>query len=178
MFDPTAFDNMKVIIEGALYDHDMAGDINIIDRNDWVNIAKMSRQFNISFTFPQDSKRTTSATIELQSGVSNLAAELTPEFVTSKLSGAFVKLFFTLHHPNETNYYQVIETIILDIWGHSRTITQQVEWNPLNSQETIKNVVTIDFNRMITEEQMEDLLEMTRYMIITLEKLYEFLRVK
>lgn len=34
MFDPTAFDNMKVVIEGAIYDLDLDGEISIIDRND------------------------------------------------------------------------------------------------------------------------------------------------
>jgi hypothetical protein len=41
MFDPTAFDNMKVVLEGALYDLDIMGEIIITDRNDLFNTAKM-----------------------------------------------------------------------------------------------------------------------------------------
>ena len=76
MFDPTAFDNMKVVIEGALYDLDLAGKIVIIDRNDIMNIAKMSRRFDVSFTLPE--ARVT-AMIEITSNLINLAAELLPE---------------------------------------------------------------------------------------------------
>lgn len=53
MFDPTAFDNMKVVIEGALYDLDICGEIVITDRNDSFNMAKMSRTFDISFRLPE-----------------------------------------------------------------------------------------------------------------------------
>ncbi len=34
MFDPTAFDNLKVIVEGAVYDFDLHGDILVTDRKD------------------------------------------------------------------------------------------------------------------------------------------------
>ncbi|MGZ4162287.1 MAG: hypothetical protein ACXVNF_16040, partial [Neobacillus sp.] len=52
VFDPTAFDNMKVVIEGALYDMDIIGEIIITDRNDIMNMAKLSRRFDICFTLP------------------------------------------------------------------------------------------------------------------------------
>jgi hypothetical protein len=50
MFDPTAFDNLKVVLEGIVYDMDLNGMIQILDRNDFVNIAKMERTYNISFS--------------------------------------------------------------------------------------------------------------------------------
>jgi IS4 transposase len=49
MFDPTAFDNMKVIIEGLLYDKDLDGEYEITDRNDFVNLSKMDRLFSIRY---------------------------------------------------------------------------------------------------------------------------------
>ena len=49
MFDPTAFENMRVVMEGILYDKDLSGDIMIVDRNDVINTAKMSRNFDLSF---------------------------------------------------------------------------------------------------------------------------------
>lgn len=36
MFDPTAFDNLKVIVEGAVYDFDLHGDILVTDRKDMI----------------------------------------------------------------------------------------------------------------------------------------------
>ena len=49
MFDPTAFENMRVVMEGIFYDKDLSGDITIVDRNDVINTAKMSRDFDLSF---------------------------------------------------------------------------------------------------------------------------------
>ena len=40
MFDPTAYDNLKVILEGAVYDLDLSGELKIIERNDIVDLAK------------------------------------------------------------------------------------------------------------------------------------------
>ncbi|SID87142.1 Uncharacterised protein [Mycobacteroides abscessus subsp. abscessus] len=48
LFDPTAYENMKIVMEGLLYDKDLAGQISIIDRNELINTAKLSRTFEIS----------------------------------------------------------------------------------------------------------------------------------
>ena len=44
MFDPTAYENMRVVLEGIFYDKDLSGEILVIDRNDIVNTAKLSRE--------------------------------------------------------------------------------------------------------------------------------------
>ncbi len=49
LFDPTAFDNMKVVLEGAVYDRDILGDILVVKRDDLVNLATLSRQFMMEF---------------------------------------------------------------------------------------------------------------------------------
>ncbi len=59
MFDPTAFDNLKVVLEGIVYDMDLNGMIQILDRNDFVNIAKMERTYNISFSLNDVSQHKT-----------------------------------------------------------------------------------------------------------------------
>ncbi|UTW70295.1 hypothetical protein KHA80_06930 [Anaerobacillus sp. HL2] len=41
MFDPTIYENLKVVIEGEVYDHDMNGRILII-QIDIVDLATMS----------------------------------------------------------------------------------------------------------------------------------------
>jgi hypothetical protein len=47
MFDPTVFDNLKVIIEGAIYDLDLDGELQVVNRRDLVDLANMSRQFSM-----------------------------------------------------------------------------------------------------------------------------------
>ena len=48
MFDPTAFENIRVVLEGIFYDKDLEGSIMIIDRNDIMNTAKLSRTYELS----------------------------------------------------------------------------------------------------------------------------------
>jgi len=94
MFDPTIFDNLKVVLEGLVYDHDLAGRIMITDRSDWIDLAKLSRSFRIRFRIrtPDDPVQATAewadagqkehdrhfiqAEIVLSAGVKDLAGEI------------------------------------------------------------------------------------------------------
>ena len=49
MFDPTIFDNMKVILEGYVYDLDFAGKIVVTGRMDRIEMSTMSRTYGIRF---------------------------------------------------------------------------------------------------------------------------------
>ena len=167
MFDPTAFDNMKVVIEGALYDRDIQGEIVITDRNDWLNMAKMTRSFDISFRIPND---TVIAKVEITSNLINLAAELLPAIQTERNAGCYVKLQFILKQLEEFND-QKINHIVMDIWGEDREILLSNQYNPLEEENDFSTIVWVDFVRLITEDQMDDLVEMTGFIITTLERL-------
>lgn len=169
MFDPTAFDNMKVVLEGALYDLDIIGEISIIDRNDFVNLAKLSRSYEITFT--QGRNQSIPCLIRLEAGLANLAAELHPSNLDEKLAGAHLSVFFTTQHVNKEAVYNKIEEDLKKIWGDKRSFTQKVSFDPLNHSEKITNEITINFNRLIFEDQMDDLTSMVDYMITTMEKL-------
>ncbi|MCM3566868.1 hypothetical protein [Neobacillus mesonae] len=170
MFDPTAFDNMKVVIEGALYDKDMDKEIVIIDRNDLLNSAKMSRKFNISFIENKHKINRISANINLAAGLENLGAELLPGKLPDNSAGCYVEPVFTIYHDHDNKHYQAIQQIFLGVWGELRRITQTVVMNPFEPQN-VKNIVSIDFERLINEDQMDDLVEMIDFMISTLKDL-------
>lgn len=175
MFDPTAFDNMKVVIEGALYDYDLEGEIVIIDRNDLMNMAKMSRTFAVSFQLPGEMAV---AKLELESSLINLAAELLPVALSKKQSGCHVKLDFFLEGISKESDFREIDTILFDIWGESRKITQTVQYNPLRISKYINNIITIEFDRLIGEEHIEDLVEMIDFMITTIKQLQSYFSSK
>lgn len=168
MFDPTAFDNMKVVIEGALYDYDLDGDIVIIDRNDIMNLAKMSRSFDVSFQLPGNR---TIARLEMESSLMNIAAELLPESLQQKKAGCQVKLQFIQEDVSIERDFHEIDRILFKIWGETRKISQIVQYNPLNRSEYRNNIITVEFDRLIGEEQMEDLVEMIEFMISTLQQI-------
>ncbi|WP_462411960.1 hypothetical protein [Neobacillus sp. Marseille-QA0830] len=175
MFDPTAFDNMKVIIEGAFYDMDLTGQIVITDRNDWVNIAKMSRLFTINFRMSEEGQGKTAAKMELESGLENLAAELLPGSQAEQSAGCYVKLQYFLEHANDPEMFRKIEELLAENWGSTREIAQTVQYNPLVPSETIKNVATVDFRRLVSEEQLDDLMDMIWIMRNTLQELNELI---
>ncbi|WP_413309277.1 hypothetical protein AA0X95_12480 [Bacillus sp. 1P10SD] len=175
MFDPTAFDNMKVIVEGALYDRDLSGEIIITDRNDMVNMAKMSRHFNISFSIPQGKPKAVLGKIELESKLVHLSAELLPSSQTEQLVGCLVKLFFTFDIEAVEVDYHGLNTILLGIWGTSRKITLSIRHDPLEPNKKKKGIITVDFERLITEDQLDDLVDMTDVMITTQQKITEYL---
>lgn len=169
MFDPTAFDNMKVVIEGAVYDSDIDGSIVICDRNDIINMAKMSRCFEIRFNLNVEDTNRADAIFRMESGMGNLAAELLPGASTN-LAGCQIRLDFIKEFPWDFNDFHELDSIFKDIWGLSRKIKQKVLLNPyITESKTI--VITIDFERIISEEQIDDLIEMIDFMTETLRKL-------
>lgn len=175
MFDPTAFENLKVVLEGAIYELDLNGEIVIIDRNDIINTAKLSRKFEISFQLSQMTKRHMIAKLELESGLENLAAELLPGSLCEELSGCSIHLNFSFEQQHTIVDYENIERILYDIWGTNRIISHAVSFYPLQKEKKMNSVVTIEFDRLIHEDQMTDLIEMVDFMITTLYRLPAFL---
>ncbi len=168
MFDPTAFDNMKVVIEGALYDLDIIGEIVITDRNDLINIAKMSRKFDVSFQLPNS---VVTAKIEMTSNLVNLAAELLPAFLSEQKAGCYLSLQFGIEHEDMEIDFQALETILLNVWGSTRKITQVVQFHPLEIERKHTHVIKVEFERLIREDQIDDLVEMTEFIMTTLKQL-------
>lgn len=78
LFDPTAYENIKVVFEGIVYDFDLSGDIAIIERNDFINLADMSRIYNLTFNNKNDRQKLVTMKIELQANFQQLVAEWYP----------------------------------------------------------------------------------------------------
>jgi len=75
MFDPTVFDNIKVVLEGSIYDLDLAGDIIITNRNDLINIGKMDRTYNITYQLPNVSTGEIQVQLEINSTIDEIYDE-------------------------------------------------------------------------------------------------------
>lgn len=173
MFDPTAFDNMKVVLEGAVYDLDFIGKVRIVDRDDIVNLSKFSRKYRISFETMNNSLVT--ASIILQAELKNLAGELLPAIQSNELAGAQVKVQFELKKcPGESDNYAAIDRLLKRIWGDNRTTSYQLQGDPLNGTKLPRCLITLEFNRLILEENMDDLKEMAFYMVETANELRHF----
>lgn len=171
LFDPTAFENIKVVIEGDIYDRDLSGEIIVVDRNDWINAAKLSRKYEISFTKKGYEPDLLSAMMTIEAGLENLSAELLESVNAEQLAGCIVDISFSLLHKNEMVVFREIQSVLEDIWGKERLIVQTALLDPFEDKSTIKSEVKISFNRLVYEEQIDDLSEMVDYMIASLEKI-------
>lgn len=167
MFDPTAFDNMKVVLEGYIYDLDLTGEMKIIDRNDWLNLAKFSRCYEITFTDATVHK-TIIAKISLQASLQQISAELCPTNDLAAEIGAHLSITFIIkkqHHDQvEIAYDQVVQQ-----WGNERIIEQRL----IKVEQELIQEVIVTFDRLITEDQitdLEDLVDTTKQTLIALNK--------
>ncbi|CEG27572.1 hypothetical protein [Bacillus sp. B-jedd] len=173
MFDPTAFDNMKVIIEGAFYDLDEAGKLMIMDRKDIMDLATLSRQFSISFYLPECPG--IEAELRLMASLENLASELLQGSTPDVKPGCELILFFRAVHRDSFAIYEGIQEYTESKWGPERNILQTACWNPLTGHETVMNEIAVDFNRIVTEAQLEELKEIPDYMVESMIGLYSLL---
>lgn len=169
MFDPTAFENMKVVIEGALYDRDLDGEIAIIDRNDLMNLAKLSRIYEVTFT--ESANSSVQCTLILQASLENLASELLPSHLESQQSGAHLTILFKMRHENRQELHEKIEKELARIWGSDRSIIQNVSFNPMEKTGEIMKEIKLEFNRLIVEDQIDDLFMMVDYILASIKKL-------
>lgn len=172
MFDPTAFENMKVVLEGAIYDYDLDGNILVIDRNDLINLAKLSRTYEVEFQLVDpvcESKNT--AKIVMTAALENLAAELLSSALSTQKAGCEVSLRFHVELEDDPNLIEEIHSLIMAIWGTDRSIQHEMVIDPFSDHEVILNTITLTFNRLVFEDQINDLFEMIGYMIKTLQQI-------
>lgn len=169
MFDPTAYENMKVVLEGAVYDRDLDGEIAVVDRNDTVNLAKLSRTFDITFSLKN--KNFVKCSMALTARLENFAAELLPEMKLDQKAGAQIIVRFLIKHQTSPMIDQKIRDKLEEIWGKDREFKHLIFLDPFGESNEISKEITIHFRRIITEEHMDDLLEMVDYAVHTIEQL-------
>ncbi|MGM0921541.1 MAG: hypothetical protein ACQEWW_10010 [Bacillota bacterium] len=163
MFDPTAFDNLKVVLEGAIYDADLGGVITVIGRKDLVDLAAMSRCYQNTFQLKEGNK-TVSAEFQLSMSLSQLSGEL---LKTSAVPECEVILTF---QACSSSAETPVKSIVEELWG-VYSITHQISYKvPF---EHYRHTFKVHFNRLIGEEQVDDLITMTDHAIDTLEKIKE-----
>lgn len=98
LFDPSVFENLKVVIEGTFYDLDLDGELEVIDRHDIVDLAYMSRTFEMTTRLDNSAKYAVECTLSL---TSNLHA-FSQEKISKSTPGCKVKIvfkYFETEHP-------------------------------------------------------------------------------
>ncbi|EJQ52735.1 hypothetical protein QUG02_10285 [Bacillus hominis] len=174
MFDPTAFENLKVIVEGAVYDFDLHGDILVTDRKDVMDLASLSRMYSISFQLTETFKTMVEAIFSLSVDAKNLSGEIleVPQFIP----GCEMKLAFSFEMEQPEIGCQEIETLLQSIWGKERMITQKISYEYNKQAISYHNKVEVLFQKAITEDHVDDLIAVISHMIETVRTIQHFLQ--
>lgn len=114
--DPTAFDNLKTVLEGAVYDADLQGRIAVVERRDLVDLARLFREYAISFRLNDAPDPLVVCTARLSLDF----AELVNERLYHGRAGCRLALLFTLP-VRRSSVCALIEGTLRTIWGRSES---------------------------------------------------------
>lgn len=166
MFDPTIYENIKVVIEGAVYDLDLSGMIAVTDRSDRIDLSTMSRYYSIQFKLPEG---TVSAELRLYAGISDLAAEilnLEHESYGCKLAVCYISEMTEIDEA-----CQRIEIAMKHIWGIHIPIEQEISFSFHVPPRKYTNRILVRFDRTVTENQIEDIPNLMEHVLKSLQAL-------
>jgi len=166
MFDPTVFDNLKVVFEGAMYDLDFNGSVQITGRTDRLDLCAMSRCFGMEAVRKQAG--VVKGRLMLYAALADLAAELLSE--AGKQPGCSLLLTFIFPISDVERDCALAETIMKGIWGDGVSLTQsvRVEYGQPGQME---NRLKVQFVRKLDEKQIDDIPSLLDHFLMSMEKL-------
>lgn len=167
MFDPTIFDNLKVVFEGAMYDMDMSGTVQIMNRTDRIELSTMSRSFGMEAILRPTG--TVKGSFTLLASLADLSAELLSE--TGKQPGCRLELAFEFAVEEPARDCAAAELALRNIWGEAPSIAQTVQMT--YGQEPIQwqSRLVVQFARKLDERQIDDIPSLIDHLTLSLEKL-------
>jgi len=171
MFDPTIYENIKVVLEGEIYDVDLSGKILVTMRKDLIDLATMSRKFVIQFRL-LDSVKEIYAEINLIANTEDLANEILERDVMNSGCEIIIK-FYTVVADSE-NECKKIDNKLSTIWDNRPEITQRLSYNYIqneNNRPELLNEISLNFGRKIDEENISDIHNLVEYTIKSLKEL-------
>ncbi|MGO0059282.1 hypothetical protein ACTID9_04560 [Brevibacillus fluminis] len=183
MFHPTVFDNLKVVLEGAVYDADFDNVIFVTGRSDLADLAAFHRSFQIEFCLADDvlidPADKVMAHVKLKTSLADIASEQLEQSLTDHI-GCTICITFKMRVREVARETEAIDAILNEIWGNRPQITQQLmaqidsgsrEWPPAQFEDTI----TLDFLRKIDEGNIQDMRDLLEHCFLSMKKLKELL---
>jgi hypothetical protein len=169
MFDPTIFDNLKVVFEGAVYDMDLIGTIQITDRTDRVELSSMSRSFGMEMIRAQEGR--TQCRFLLAASVADLSAELLADQAIQP--GCSLVLTFTFPITDMEQDCAAASKLIADIWGDDPQVEQCVMMKYGQKPVQMSCKLTVHFNKKLDERHIDDIPSLLEHLLLSMEQLDE-----
>lgn len=167
MFDPTVYDNLKVVLEGQVYDLDFSNVIMITERQDIVDLASMSRKFMMAFKLSNNQFSYPYAQIVLETSLTNLKNEMldnNPDAVNCKIS-----VHFFLKAKADLFQHEDITKYLFNLWGDEITIKQKVYYHYPNMDENY-NKISVQMLQGINENNINDISTIIQHTIQSLQQ--------
>ncbi|HHW37566.1 MAG TPA: hypothetical protein GXX18_10070 [Bacillales bacterium] len=172
MFDPTIFDNLKVVAEGAVYDLDLEGEILITNRMDQIDLAKLSRYYAVTFRKKDEGDNSVHGEFRIYADVHDLSAEIME--IAEQSIGCQIEVVFFTTVKDPKKDCEAIQSALLEIWGDRPSITQEISYHyDTHTPVKMKNTIFLKFDRKIGEAQVDDLPIMVDYMVGSIDHLNE-----
>ncbi|WP_429311202.1 hypothetical protein [Paenibacillus mucilaginosus] len=115
VFDPTIYDNLKTVLEGACYDLDAEGAFLITGREDLVDLASYSRTFRLRL---RRTEGRCEASVALVSDLADFAGELRKVHIAGEAPGARVQLELLLP-LSVSGRREAVEAYLSEQWEQS-----------------------------------------------------------
>ncbi|MDF2962739.1 MAG: hypothetical protein K0S39_4474 [Paenibacillus sp.] len=167
MFDPTIFDNLKVVLEGAVYDLDLNGSVQITGRSDRLELSSMSRSFGMEAVRRQNGAVV--GRILLTASLADLAAELLAE--SGAQPGCGLKLTFIFPIRDMELDCALAAKQMTDLWGDGVTVSQRVSMEYGKQPLRLENCLTVQFIRKLDERQIDDIPSLLEHFLLSMERL-------
>lgn len=171
MFDPTIYENIKVVLEGEIYDVDLNGKILVTMRKDLIDLATMSREYVIQFRL-LDSLKEIYAEINLIANTEDLANEILERNGLKSGCEIIIKLYTIVTEP--INECKRINNKLNLIWDNRPEISQKLSYVyniSENSKGGLLNEIGLNFGRKIDEDNIFDIHNLVEYTIKSLKEL-------
>ena len=182
MFHPLVFDNLRVVLEGAVYDRDFDGLITITNRSDVMDLATFQRKFQLEFhQAGRDGgdPHTVFARVQLWTTLADIAAEQLQEPQLTEVIGCTICIHFYLPVQDVPQETGEIAELLNRIWGSRPLLRQTVKADvdglaPAWPPSRYVNQVTLDFERKIGEGNIEDLRDLLDHTVLSLQSLQAY----
>ncbi|GAC42110.1 hypothetical protein [Paenibacillus popilliae] len=174
MFDPTIFDNLKVVLEGKIYDLDHEGEWLVIGREDLFDLAGFGRTFRMRVQRPG---KACIAVLTLASGLADFSAELRGLRLVGVEPGARLMLFFELAGGYTAQADEMGQRLAA-LWGNAAMVRQERtvpvlpragSASPLADEGTHRIVLT--FRQPIDERHLGELDALVMQVLASLQLL-------
>ncbi|MFC0214675.1 hypothetical protein ACFFK0_19910 [Paenibacillus chartarius] len=152
MFDPTIYDNLKVVLEGCVYDLDLDGKILVTNRSDRVELASMARSCSIRFR--EIDGGAAAAELGLHTELADLAAELLEQ--EHIVPGCVLTVRFETFTTDPQHDCPTVEKALLDIWEDRPDVVQTVSYQWPRSTAASQLHISLDFRRKVDESHAAD----------------------